>query len=72
MLLEDALAGGFRALIEHPEEFDKVRNDLARAPDAVEEILRFEYANDLPSVEHRSTTAAEHELEEWVGKTEQA
>ena len=38
---KNALAGGFRALIEHPAEFDKVRNDLSRAPDAVEEILRW-------------------------------
>jgi cytochrome P450 len=38
---KNALAGGFRALIEHPAEFEKVRNDPARAPDAVEEILRW-------------------------------
>ena len=38
---KNALAGGFRALIENPVEFDKVRNDLSRAPDAVEEILRW-------------------------------
>ena len=36
---KNALAGGFRALIEHPAEFDKVRRDISRAPDAVEEIL---------------------------------
>lgn len=38
---KNALAGGFRALIENPQEFDKVRRDLSRAPDAVEEILRW-------------------------------
>lgn len=38
---KNALAGGFRALIEHPQEFEKVRRDPARAPDAVEEILRW-------------------------------
>ena len=38
---KNALAGGFRALIEHPAEFEKVRNDPSRAPDAVEEILRW-------------------------------
>jgi cytochrome P450 len=38
---KNALAGGFRALIENPAEFDKVRRDAARAPDAVEEILRW-------------------------------
>jgi cytochrome P450 len=38
---KNALAGGFRALIENPAEFDKVRADLSRAPGAVEEILRW-------------------------------
>ena len=38
---KNALAGGFRALIEHPDQFEKVRRDLSRAPDAVEEILRW-------------------------------
>jgi cytochrome P450 len=38
---KNALAGGFRALIENPEQFDKVRRDISRAPDAVEEILRW-------------------------------
>jgi hypothetical protein len=38
---KNSLAGGFRALIENPAEFDKVRKDLGRAPDAVEEILRW-------------------------------
>lgn len=38
---KNALAGGFRALIEHPREFDKVRKDLSKAPAAVEEILRW-------------------------------
>ena len=38
---KNALAGGFRALIEHPKEFEKVQRDPARAPDVVEEILRW-------------------------------
>lgn len=38
---KNSLAGGFRALIENPAEFDKVRRDPSRAPDAVEEILRW-------------------------------
>ena len=38
---KNALAGGFRALIENPVEFDKVRSDLSRSVDAVEEILRW-------------------------------
>jgi hypothetical protein len=38
---KNSLAGGFRALIENPAEFEKVRRDLSRAPDAVEEILRW-------------------------------
>ena len=50
---KNALAGGFRALIEHPEQFDKVRADLSRAPDAVEEILRW-----TSSVSYMKRTAA--------------
>ncbi len=50
---KNALAGGFRALIEHPAEFDKVRRDLSRAPDAVEEILRW-----TSSVNYMKRTAA--------------
>ncbi len=38
---KNALAGGFRALIEHPEQFGKVQADLGRAADAVEEIVRW-------------------------------
>jgi hypothetical protein len=50
---KNALAGGFRALIEHPAEFDKVRRDISRAPDAVEEILRW-----TSSVNYMKRTAA--------------
>jgi cytochrome P450 len=50
---KNALAGGFRALIEHPVQFDKVRRDLSRAPDAVEEILRW-----TSSVNYMKRTAA--------------
>jgi cytochrome P450 len=50
---KNALAGGFRALIENPAQFDKVRRDLSRAPDAVEEILRW-----TSSVNYMKRTAA--------------
>ncbi|MCZ6598116.1 MAG: cytochrome P450, partial [Planctomycetota bacterium] len=50
---KNALAGGFRALIEHPAEFDKVKTDLSRSPDAVEEILRW-----TSSVNYMKRTAA--------------
>jgi cytochrome P450 len=38
---KNSLAGGFRQLIENPGEFAKVQNDLSRAPDAVEEMIRW-------------------------------
>jgi cytochrome P450 len=38
---KNALAGGFRALIEHPDEFDKVRNNISRSAGCVEEIVRW-------------------------------
>jgi cytochrome P450 len=38
---KNALAGGFQALIQNPAQFDKVKKDLKRVPDAVEEILRW-------------------------------
>ena len=38
---KNALAGGFRALIEHPDEFAKLQKDPSRVPDAVEEIVRW-------------------------------
>ncbi len=50
---KNALAGGFRALIENPAEFGKVKSDLSRAPDAVEEILRW-----TSSVNYMKRTAA--------------
>ena len=50
---KNALAGGFRALIEHPAEFAKVQQDASRAPDAVEEILRW-----TSSVNYMKRTAA--------------
>ncbi len=50
---KNALAGGFRALIEHPAEFDKVRRDISRAPEAVEEIQRW-----TSSVNYMKRTAA--------------
>jgi len=50
---KNALAGGFRALIENPAEFDKVRADASRSGDAVEEILRW-----TSSVNYMKRTAA--------------
>jgi cytochrome P450 len=38
---KNSLAGGLGALIEHGSEFAKVQQDPSRAPDAVEEILRW-------------------------------
>ena len=50
---KNALAGGFRALIEHPAEFGKVQADLSRSFSAVEEILRW-----TSSVSYMKRTAA--------------
>lgn len=38
---KNSLAGGFRQLIENPSEFAKVQQDPSRAPDAVEEMIRW-------------------------------
>ncbi|MDJ0869722.1 MAG: cytochrome P450 [Myxococcota bacterium] len=38
---KNSLAGGFWQLIENPDEFAKVQQDLSRAPDAVEEMIRW-------------------------------
>jgi len=38
---KNALAGGFRALIENPGEFSKVQNDPSRSAECVEEIVRW-------------------------------
>ncbi len=38
---KNSLAGGFRALIENPDEFKKVQNDLSLSADCVEEIVRW-------------------------------
>ena len=38
---KNALAGGIRALVEHPEQFEKLRRDRSLVPSAVEEILRW-------------------------------
>lgn len=50
---KNALAGGFQALIENPAQFDKVKKDISRVPDAVEEILRW-----TSSVNYMKRTAA--------------
>jgi hypothetical protein len=50
---KNALAGGFRALIEYPAEFGKVQADLSRSFAAVEEILRW-----TSSVNYMKRTAA--------------
>jgi cytochrome P450 len=38
---KNSLAGGFWQLIQNPDEFAKVQQDLSRAPDAVEEMIRW-------------------------------
>lgn len=38
---KNSLAGGFWQLIQNPGEFAKVQQDLSRAPDAVEEMIRW-------------------------------
>jgi cytochrome P450 len=38
---KNSLAGGFAQLIQNPGEFAKVQRDLSRAPDAVEEMIRW-------------------------------
>jgi len=38
---KNALAGGLRALVEHPDQFEKLRRDPSLVPTAVEEILRW-------------------------------
>ncbi len=38
---KNSLAGGFWQLIQHPGEFAKVQKDPSRAPDAVEEMIRW-------------------------------
>ena len=41
MAPKNSLAGGFWQLIQNPGEFAKVQQDLSRAPDAVEEMIRW-------------------------------
>jgi cytochrome P450 len=38
---KNSLAGGFAQLIQNPDEFAKVKADRSRAPDAVEEMIRW-------------------------------
>jgi cytochrome P450 len=38
---KNSLAGGFHQLVVNPGEFDKVKQDPTRAPDAVEEMIRW-------------------------------
>ena len=51
---KNALAGGIRALVEHPEQYEKLRKDPSLLPGAVEEILRW-----TSSVNYMKRTAAE-------------
>ena len=37
----NALSGGFQALCEHPEQFERLRSDPALLPQAIEEMLRW-------------------------------
>lgn len=55
----NAIAGGFRALQEHPEQLDRLRGDLEGAlPTAVEEVLRWV----SPVMEFRRTVTRPAEL----------
>ena len=51
---KNALAGGIRALVEHPEQFEQVRKDPSLVRSTVEEILRW-----TTSVNYMKRTAAE-------------
>ena len=51
---KNALAGGIRALVEHPEQFEMLRRDPSLVPSAVEEILRW-----TSSVNYMKRTVAE-------------
>ena len=51
---KNALAGGIRALVEHPKQFEKVRRDPSLVPQTVEEILRW-----TSSVNYMKRTAAQ-------------
>lgn len=51
---KNALAGGFHQLMENPGEFDKVKKDPTRVPDAVEEMIRWS-----SPVNYMKRTAAE-------------
>ncbi|MEE2674284.1 MAG: cytochrome P450 [Myxococcota bacterium] len=51
---KNALAGGIRALVENPEQFEKVRRDPSLVPSTVEEILRW-----TSSVNYMKRTTAE-------------
>jgi len=53
-----AIAGGMLALIEHPDEFDKLMDSPSQAPAAVEEILRWE----TPTIYFRRTARCESEI----------
>ncbi len=50
---KNALAGGIRALVERPDQFEKLRRDRSLIPSAVEEILRW-----ASSVNYMKRTAA--------------
>ena len=47
-------AGGLKALMEHPDQFDRLRSDLSLMPNAVEEFLRW-----VAPVKHFARTATE-------------
>ncbi|MBW2315078.1 MAG: cytochrome P450 [Deltaproteobacteria bacterium] len=51
---KNALAGGIRALVENPDQFEMLRRDPSLVPQAVEEILRW-----TSSVNYMKRTAAE-------------
>ncbi len=53
-----ALAGGVKAFVDHPEQFDRLRSDPALVPSAIEEIVRW----TTPSIYKRRTASRDTDL----------
>lgn len=55
---KDAISGGLRALIEHPDQLARLQNDLSLMPLAVEEMIRW----STPVKEFMRTATADTEI----------
>jgi cytochrome P450 len=53
-----AIAGGIKAFVDHPDQFDRLRADPGLVPSAVEEIVRW----TTPSVYKRRTASCDTEI----------